>query len=639
MTDTPELDVITLGRSSVDLYGQQIGGRLEDMASFAKAVGGSPTNMAVGAARLGLRAGVVTRVGDEPFGRFIREQLEREGVDTTAIVTDPSRLTALAIVGVRDDRSFPLVFYRESCADMALNAADIDPAAIARAGALVLTGTHLSTPDVEGASRVAIEAARAAGRRIALDIDYRPNLWGLTHLGAGDERYVASARVTHTIQDILPFCDLIVGTEEEIRIAGGTEDVHDALKAIRTRSPAAIVLKQGPMGCTVFDGAIPPRLEDGLRGQGFPIEVYNVLGAGDGFMAGFLRGWLRDESWETCCTWANACGAIAVSRLLCAPEYATWAELQHFVTQGSAFHALRKDPVLNHLHHATTRRPQPPVLMAMAVDHRAQLEQMADRLGAPHERISAFKQLAVRAALRVSAGRAGFGMLLDGTYGREALFEAEGTGLWLSRPVEQPGSRPLRFEQDRNPAVTLLEWPVTHTAKCLCFYHPDDPPALRAQQEDALLAYYEACRKVGRECLVEIIASRHGPLERDTTAAVLRRLYEIGIRPDWWKLEAQPSDAAWAEVAAAIEANDPLCRGIVLLGLEAPLPVLKQAFAAAARNRWVRGFAVGRSIFAQVAEAWLADTIDDDAAVAQLAHNFSTLVEAWRGVQAEKRAA
>ena len=106
------LDVLTIGRSSVDLYGQQIGGRLEDMSSFAKSVGGSPTNMAIGCARLGLKAAVLTRVGDEAMGRFIREQLAREGVDTRGVVTDPQRLTALVVLGVRDDKRFPLIFYR-----------------------------------------------------------------------------------------------------------------------------------------------------------------------------------------------------------------------------------------------------------------------------------------------------------------------------------------------------------------------------------------------------------------------------------------------------------------------------------------------------------------------------------------------
>ena len=114
------LDLITIGRSSVDLYGAQIGGRLEDMGSFQKYIGGSPTNMAAGTARLGLKSALITRVGDEHMGRFIREQLVREGVDPRGIKTDPERLTALVLLGIRDQEQFPLIFYRENCADMAL---------------------------------------------------------------------------------------------------------------------------------------------------------------------------------------------------------------------------------------------------------------------------------------------------------------------------------------------------------------------------------------------------------------------------------------------------------------------------------------------------------------------------------------
>src|SRR5262249_46653146 len=143
---------------------------------------------------------------------------------------------------------------------------------------------------------------------------------------------------------------------------------------------------------------------------------------------------------------ANACGAFAVSRLLCSPEYATWDELQHFLRHGSRHHALRRDATLNHIHRATTRRPQPDHLMVLAIDHRSQMEAIADRVGTDRARIRSFKRLAVRACLQVASGQPGFGMLLDGDYGREALFEAEATGLWLARPVELPGSRPLRFE-------------------------------------------------------------------------------------------------------------------------------------------------------------------------------------------------
>src|SRR6187402_2117244 len=140
------LDLVAIGRASVDLYGQQVGGRLEDMASFAKYLGGSPANTAAGGARLGLRTALLTRVGDDHMGRFIREQLVREGVDVRAVHTDPRRLTALVVLGIRDRESFPLIFYRENCADMALAPEDVDASMIAGAAAVLVNGTHLSQP-------------------------------------------------------------------------------------------------------------------------------------------------------------------------------------------------------------------------------------------------------------------------------------------------------------------------------------------------------------------------------------------------------------------------------------------------------------------------------------------------------------
>jgi 5-dehydro-2-deoxygluconokinase len=177
---TTSLDIITIGRSCVDLYGEQVGGRLEDMQSFAKYVGGSPTNTAVGLARLGLKPGLLTRVGDDHFGRFVREQLAREGVDVRGVKTDPARLTALAVLGIRNQVDFPLIFFRENCADMALEPGDVDPDLFGAAGAVLVNGTHLSTPSVAAASRKACELVRAKGGRVVFDIDYRPVLWGLT---------------------------------------------------------------------------------------------------------------------------------------------------------------------------------------------------------------------------------------------------------------------------------------------------------------------------------------------------------------------------------------------------------------------------------------------------------------------------
>ncbi len=623
------LDVITIGRASVDLYGQQIGSRLEDIATFAKSVGGCPANIAIGTARLGLKSGFITRVGDEQMGRYIREQMAREGVDTGGIVTDRERLTALVLLSVRDEDSFPLIFYRENCADMALCEEDIDPDFIRSSKAIVVTGTHFSKPDTDAANRKAMRIAREAGVRIVFDVDYRPNLWGLAGHGAGDSRYIASDAVSAHLHSILPDCDLIVGTEEELMIAGGLQEPLAAIRRIRELSDAVIVCKRGPMGCVVFDGAIPESIEDGIKGPGFPVEVFNVLGAGDAFMSGFLRGYLRDEPYETCAKWANACGAFAVSRLLCSPEIPTWEELRFFLDKGSKHRALRLDEEINHVHRATTRRPVDARLMAFAIDHRAQLEEMADRVGASRNKISEFKRLAVKAATRVAKGRPGFGMLLDGTYGRDALFDAPSENFWIGRPVELPGSRPLDFDGGGSLAAKLVEWPVDHCIKCLCFYHPDDPEDLKARQERELLRLADAAHKIGRELLIEIIASKHGPVDDETIPAIMNRLYGLGIKPDWWKLEPQKSEAAWAAIGEVISARDPLCRGVVLLGLEASEAELEKAFAAAVSAPQVKGFAVGRTLFADAAERWLKGEIGDEAAISDMAGRFARLVAIW----------
>ncbi len=349
-------------------------------------------------------------------------------------------------------------------------------------------------------------------------------------------------------------------------------------------------------------------------------------------MSGFLRGWLRDEPLATCATWANACGAFAVSRLLCAPEYPSWAELSHFLAKGSPHRALRQDAVLNHIHWATTRRRPIPKLMALAIDHRSQLEEMAGGDQTKLGRIGAFKRLAIKAAERVANGRAGFGTLLDDKYGREALYDAAALpDFWIAKPIELPGSRPLQFEFSQDIGSRLIDWPVDHCIKVLTFYHPDDPADLRDQQLVKLRTAFDAARKVGRELLVEVIASKHGPVGTDTIARAMVQIYDAGILPDWWKLEPQAEHAAWQEIDAVIDARDPLCRGIVLLGLDAPQAELEAGFATAQSSKWVRGFAVGRTIFASAARAWLDGKISDEAAIADMAGRFGALVEIWEG--------
>jgi 5-dehydro-2-deoxygluconokinase len=631
---TRTFDLICMGRAAVDLYGEQVGGRLEDMQSFTKYLGGSPANTAVGLARLGLKPAMLTRVGDEHNGRFVRETLAAEGVDVSLVTTDPKRLTALVFLGIRDRETFPLVFYRDICADMAICEDDIAIGQIASATALLVSGTHLSQPQTYQACCAAMRMAREAGTRVVLDIDYRPVLWGLTSPGMGEQRFVPSGQVSAHLQTVLGSCDLVVGTEEEIHIAGGSADTLTALRRLRELTPATLVVKRGPMGCVVFDGPIPATLDEGLQGPGFPVDVYNVLGAGDAFMAGFLRGWLKDEPLARCCAWANACGALVVSRHGCAPAMASWTELQYFLSHGSPTRRLREDARLEHLHRVTTRTRHWGELGILAFDHRVQFDELAARHGVGAERVEVFKQLVADAACEVAQADAahgpGGGMIVDGRFGQHILPMLTGAGWWLAQPVEVPGSRPLVFEPDAPLALAMRSWPTEHVAKCLVSYHPDDALPMRQAQIAQLAELQAASVGTFREFLIEVIPPREMPQDDSTLARALDQIYEAGIRPDWWKLPPPEGAPAWERIAESIRRHDPHCRGVLLLGLEADEETLRNGFEAAAPHAICRGFAVGRSIFADAATAWFAGHLSDAQARQAVAERYARLMRLWR---------
>ncbi|HMQ57485.1 MAG TPA: PfkB family carbohydrate kinase, partial [Rhizobiaceae bacterium] len=407
-------------------------------------------------------------------------------------------------------------------------------------------------------------------------------------------------------------------------------DTIAALRAVRAVSGATLVCKRGPMGAAAFAGAIPDTLDEGQSGPGFPIEVFNVLGAGDGFMAGLLRGWLKGEDWPTALKYANACGAFAVSRHGCTPAYPSWEELQYFFRTGIRNKALRKDAALEQVHWATNRSGDWPSMRVFAFDHRMQLEAIAREAGAPEAKIGEFKRLCLEAALKVAAGKPGHGILCDERLGRDALYRAAGAGLWIGRPAEWPGSRPLELEPSLGPDCGgLVEWPAEHVVKVLCFCHPQDDEALRDAQEATVQRLFAAARRNRLEFLLEVIPSKIGPVGDNTVAALIRRFYEIGVFPDWWKFEPMTSHAAWTNACAAIADNDPYCRGIVVLGLESGQDALAESFAVASRHAMVKGFAVGRTIFADAARGFLSGAMSSQAAIDDMAQRYAALCDIW----------
>ncbi|WP_460045132.1 bifunctional 5-dehydro-2-deoxygluconokinase/5-dehydro-2-deoxyphosphogluconate aldolase [Pseudomonas sp. S2_H01] len=635
-----QLDVVCLGRLGVDLYAQQVGARLEDVSSFAKYLGGSSANIAFGTARLGVKSAMLTRVGDDHMGRFLTESLAREGCDVSGIKVDAERLTAMVLLGIKDRETFPLVFYRENCADMALNAEDIGEAQIASSKALLITGTHFSTDQVFKASSQALDYAEKHNVKRVLDIDYRPVLWGLTGKADGETRFVANQNVSQHVQRILPRFDLIVGTEEEFLIAGGATDLIAALRNVRQLTAATLVVKLGPQGCTVIHGAIPARLEDGAIYPGVRVEVLNVLGAGDAFMSGFLKGWLNDESDERCCQLANACGGLVVSRHACAPAMPTPVELEYLFNSPVPITRPDQDLMLQRLHQVSVPRKEWKQLFIFAFDHRGQLVELAQKAGRDLACIGQLKQLFIQAVERVEADlkkrgiEADVGLLADQRFGQDSLNTATGRDWWVARPVEVQGSRPLAFEHGRSVGSNLLAWPKEQIIKCLVQYHPDDEPMLRLEQEAQVMGLYQASQASGHELLLEVIPPKdHPSTHPDVIYRSLKRLYNLGIFPAWWKIETQSAEV-WEKLDALIQERDPYCRGVVLLGLNAPAEALAAGFREASNSTSCRGFAVGRTIFHEPSRAWLEGEIDDAGLISRVQSTFGFLIESWRDARA-----
>jgi 5-dehydro-2-deoxygluconokinase len=410
------------------------------------------------------------------------------------------------------------------------------------------------------------------------------------------------------------------------------------------------VCKRGPLGCSVFTGAIPASLDDGITVQGVRVDVLNVLGAGDAFMSGLLRGYLSGEGWEKACAYANACGALVVSRHGCAPAMPSRIELDNYLARAHAVPRPDLDPELNHLHRVTTRRQHWEELCVIAFDHRIQLEEMALACGAERSRIPLLKQLILNASQQAAeqAGLLGFagspdktgtpsraglapgkaGLLCDGTFGQDALNTITGQGWWIGRPIELPGSRPLALEHG-NIGSQLVNWPLEQVVKCLVFFHPEDDSPLRLAQERQVSEVYRACCQSGHELLLEVILPADMPRSDDLYLRAIQRFYNLGVRPDWWKLPPL-SASGWQRLEALLAERDPYCRGVVILGLDAPIETLRQGFNAAAGQSVVKGFAVGRTLFAQPAQQWLRGDIDDQQLIADIKDNYLHLIALWR---------
>lgn len=336
--DTKEYDLITMGRSCIDLYSNDVGAPFEEITSFAAYVGGSPTNIAVGSIRLGLKTALLTAIGKDPVGDFIMRFLNDEGVDTQYIPTKLGHRSSAVILGIEPPDQFPLVFYRDNAADIYLTMDDVLATPVERTKVFEISGTGLSKDPSRSSTFFAGELAKSAGSTIVMDLDFRADQW-----------FDVRAFGVYT-RVILPMVDVAIGTEEEINAATLVDsskvdvgysqisaptiegDIELAVSEILQRGPKVVVVKRGSKGATLF-------FKDGKQVDvpGFPVEVYNVLGAGDAFASGFIYGIVHNWDWYKATRMGNACGAIVVTRHGCANFMGYEDEVLEFIESHGGF--------------------------------------------------------------------------------------------------------------------------------------------------------------------------------------------------------------------------------------------------------------------------------------------------------------
>ncbi len=327
-------DTIHMGRSSIDLYSDDIGAPFVKITRFAAFVGGSPTNISVGVRRLGLRSALLTAVGDDLVGDFVLHFLNTVGVETRFIPRKPGRRTSAVLLGIEPPDRFPLVFYRDNCADVAITIDDVLATPIADAKVFQFVGTNLAVDPLRSATLFAAEWARRSGVTVVLDVDFRPDQWH-------DPRAFGVA-----IRTALPLVDIVIGTDDELNAAMLREHAHvsvqhsqissarvagdpeAAVQAMLAAGVKAVVRKRGAHGSQVYT-----REGEVIDVPAFPVEVVNVLGAGDAFAAGLIYGYTQGWGWYKSARLGNACGAILVTKPGCANFMPTLDEVEAFVAE------------------------------------------------------------------------------------------------------------------------------------------------------------------------------------------------------------------------------------------------------------------------------------------------------------------
>lgn len=607
MPSTHALEVLSLGRTYINLEGEQIGSSLKEMSTFKKNISGTCALVTIGLSRLGHHCALLSKIGHDALGEHIKEVMAFENIDPTLIITDPKNATLIALNNYAFFEHHSLLNLQES---------DIDPSMIGHADALFLTSEMFCDENSNRAARKAIIAAKDNQTKIILALEMWPSL----------EKH---SEHVQSLETVLPFCDLIIGYEEEYHLLANTQDTHNALTHLRSLTNATFVMK-GVIQCYVFDGAITDQWKQVSRHAQFGHTNFASLNSHAAFIAGFIHAWFKGKPPADALKQAELNQQLAQAN----PQHLglpTEKTLRYIASKGEDnLSSIIQSPYFKHLQYAASRMTSMAHKFILNFGYHGQWVKMAEPYNVNEETIQKGKALLAQGIFAAGNTDSETGIICDEFPSEALLCSSLPEGALMARAVELPNEVPLQFATQKDMTSTLIKWPSQHVAKVSISYHPDDKYVTRGEQEKVMLSLYQACRDTEHPLLIDITPPTNSLITASTLGHIMQRFYDIGIYPDWWQFTSPRDQRSWDCIHRVIQDNDPDCLGVFV---HSPLTAMDQLgvlFDMATKQAICKGFVVGRALFQPVLEQWFAQKIADHVLIEHVKPLFQQIVALWQ---------
>lgn len=597
---THAVEVLSLGRTYVNLESEQIGCSLKAASSFKKTISGTCALVSIGLSRLGRYCALLSKIGSDPLGEYIKETLVFEKIDPTLLISDPNHAT---LIGLNNSS-----FY-EHHSLLELEERDIDPKMIGHAKALFLTSEIFCHEANHCAARKAIVAAKDNQTKIILALELWPSLG-------------RNCPPSQSLETILPFCNLIFGYEEEFKAFANTQNTYEALTYLRELTHATIVIKCAKESY-VFEDAITDHWKPLSRHAQFDPIQFAPLHEYAAFVAGFIDVWLKGEPPANALKQAILCQQLAEA----APTHLglpTEKMLRHRDMKES------RPAYFKHLHYATTRHVNAAPQCLLSFGYHSQWEKIANSFNASEEMIQKAKALIAQSLFSLNEPQTPVGLIVDEKPGNELIHIPIPSQAILARCIELENEIPLRFATTQDLSHTLLKWPSEHVAKVSITYHPDDRYVTRGEQETMLLSLYQACRDTEHPLLIDITPPTNSLITASTLGHIMQRFYDLGVYPDWWQFAAPRDQRSWDSIHRVIEDNDPDCLGAFIQMPATTLDQLSIILDQAIKQSMCKGIVIGKTLIQPILEQWLSQKIADHILIEQIKPLFEQIITLWQ---------